>query len=162
MFRKAFFSFICAALVVAVCASPAEAKQSKAIKRFNSIGYQGLNYNYYGYVYANYARQIALAYGYSDAETGYYLYYGEQYSLYAYQYGTTGLQKRYSDYLTNSADLCNAAWQYEYNIYNYVANSLAPQNPSVYALVEPLYYAYAFNYYAEIYYDAAVKAVQPK
>lgn len=162
MFRKAFFTILCAALVAVVCASPAEAKQPKAIKRFNSLGYQGVNYNYYGYLYANYARQIALSYGYSDAETGYYLYYGEQYSLYGYQYGTSGLQKKFSDYVTNAADLCNASWNYEYNIYSYVANSIYPNNPSVGALLEPLYYAYAFNYYAEIYYDAAVKAVQPK
>ena len=162
MFRKAFFTFICAALVAAVCVSPAEAKMPKAIKRFNKAGYTGLQYNYYGYLYANYARQIAISYGYSDIETGYYLYYGEQYSLYAYEYGATGMQKRYSDYITNAADLCNASWQYEYNIYNYVLNSIYPNNPSVGGLLEPLYYAYAYNYYAEIYYDAAVTAVQPK
>ena len=29
-------------------------------------------------------------------------------------------------------------------------------------MLEPLYYGYLFNVYAEVYYDAAVKAVQPK
>jgi hypothetical protein len=162
MFRKAFFAFVLAALATAFCAAPVEAKQSKAIKRFNQLGYQALTYNYYGYLYANYARQIAIAYGYSDAETGYYLYYGEQYSLYGYQYGSTGMQKKFADYLTGAADLCNASWQYEYNIYSYTANTLYPQYPDVAVALEPLYYAYAFNYYAEIYYDAAVKAVEPK
>jgi hypothetical protein len=163
MFRKAFFAFAFATLVTAFCAAGSvEAKQSKAIKRFNQLGYQALNYNYYGYVYANYARQIALAYGYDDAETGYYLYYGEQYSLYAYEYGSAGLRRKFSDYLKNAADLCNASWQYEYNIYSYVTNSLYPQYPDVGVAIEPLYYAYAYNYYAEIYYDAAVKAVKPK
>lgn len=162
MFRKAFFTIVLATLATTFCVAPVEAKKNKAIKRFNQFGYQALTYNYYGYAYANYARQIAISYGYSDEETGYYLYYGEQYSLYAYQYGSTGLQKRFADYLTNAGDLCNASWQYEYNIYDYTANSLYPQYPDVGVILEPLYYSFAFNYYAEIYYDAAVKAVEPK
>lgn len=162
MFRKSIFTFVIAALVTAFCATSVEAKPNKPLRRFNQLGYQGLVYNYYGYAYANYARQIAIAYGYSDAETGYYLYYAEQYSLYGYQYGSAGLENRFSDYLTNAADLCNAAWQYEYNIYSYAANTIYPQYPDVGVALEPLYYAYLFNVYAEVYYDAAVKAVQPK
>jgi hypothetical protein len=142
MFRKFLLPFLIVAIMTASFANvssaqdppgdppPRRPQKHTPWQYFRIFSMTGATLSYTGYLYCQYARQIALSEGYDDGDTQGSFYYGEQYAYYSFIYGYYGYEYGFKDWITQAGDLSVAAKNYEQGIYNYLLNGYYKQYPS--------------------------------
>ena len=143
MFRKFMLPFLIVAITTASFANvssaqdqppgdppPRRPQKHTPWQYFRIFSMTGATLSYTGYLYCQYARQIALSEGYDDGDTQGAFYYGQQYAYYSFIYGYYGYEYGYKDWITQAGDLAVAAKNYEKGIYDYLYNGYYQKYPS--------------------------------
>jgi hypothetical protein len=130
---------------------------------FRIFSMTGATLSYTGYLYAQYARQIALANGYDDGETQGSFYYGESYAYYSFIYGYYGYEYGFKDWITMAGDMAVASRNYEQGIYNYLLNGYYKTYPNqLQPIMDALDGAVGYEDLASKYFFYSVTFVTPE
>lgn len=175
MFRKAPLTLLIAVIAIASFANvglaadpptdtpPRRPQHLTNWQYFRVFSQTGATLSYTGYLYCQYARQIALSEGYDDGDTQGAFYYGQQYSYYSFIYGYYGYEYGFKDWITQAGDLAVAGRNYEQGIYNYLYNGYYQTYPSqLQPIMDALNGGVQYEDLAQKYFYYAVTFIEPQ
>jgi hypothetical protein len=174
MFRKFLLPVLIAAIAVSSFANvgfaqdvpgdppPRRPQKHTPWEYFRIFSMTGATLSYTGYLYCQYARQIALSEGYDDGDTQGSFYYAQQYSYYSFIYGYYGYEYGFKDWIVQAGDLALAGRNYEKGIYDYLYNGYYQQYPrQLQPIMDALAGGVAYEDLAQKYFYYAVTFVEP-